>query len=522
MTAAVPVATIPPMPAFRLPLESLIPSKTNPRKTFTAEDIAELAANIKKRGVIQAILARPHPTKPEAFEIVCGERRYRASKEAGLVDVPVDVRALSDEEVLEIQLIENLMRRDLTALEEANGYNAMLAKKYTHERIAEKVGRSVQYVRDRCRLLSLVKGAAELLQAKRIEVGHAILLARLSPEDQIRIIRDPDGANDYSGVRHSGLWEHQRALPMTSEEFHDRQTPSSRESEDPAVTLKAVSVRELAAWIDEHVKLRPDAPEIAELFPEVAAAVKASEESLPGEKPLKVIHITFEHMLHDDVKKVEGPRVYGIRSWVRADGKTGSKTCASSVVGIVVAGPARGEAFQVCIAKKTCQVHYKAEITAAKKREADVDNSGKTGEDRHALEEAKRKKEQKKAAELRQRFERALPAIRLAIAEKCKTATLQKLQAEIIEGLPWDALQVHKKGGDLIPAGKTPEAFIRHLGFVFAAGTLYSHHPNEDNAARLGKKYGVDVTAIIAIANENDAATKAARKKPAKATKGRR
>lgn len=505
----------------RIRLTEIVASKTNPRTSFTAPDIAELAASIKKHGVFQPLLLRVHPTKPGTYELVDGERRLRAAKEAGLADVPAMVSDLTDDQVLEIQIVSFLQRKDLTAIEEAQCFNTMLVKKYTHERIAEKVGRSVQYVRDRCRLLNLVKGAVELLQAKRIEVGHAILLARLSPEDQVRIIREPEAGGFYDSSRDSGLWQRQRALPVTSEQLGD--DGDAEAGEESSEHLKAVSVRELAAWIDRHVKLNPEAPETAELFPEAAALVKAAEEPTLGEKPLKVIHITFDHQLPDDVKKVEGPKVYGPRSWVRADGKAGSKTCASSVAGIVVAGPARGEGFHVCTAKKTCTVHYKAEITAAKKRQTEVEQSGKTGAERAALEKEKKEAAEKKAKEAMERFRRAVPAIEVATAEKIKSMPVAKLMAVLDEALlGWEEKQGLATAAKLMPAANTADAWVRRTVFAGIAGTLRDMYVREDDVTSELKAYGIDVPKIVASANENDAATKAARKKPAKATKAKK
>ena len=503
--------------ALRIDLTTIVPSKTNPRTSFTAPDIAELAASIRKHDIFQPLLLRPHPTRANVLELVDGERRYRAAKEAGLQDVPAIIGSFTDEQVLEMQIVSFLQRKDLTALEEANAYNAFLVRHYKHEHIAEKVGRSVQYVRDRCRLLSLVKGAQELLAKGRIEVGHAILLARLSPEDQIRIIREPE-INNYGGEQSSGLWQRQRALPKTSEQMaggYDEEEEAIEGEND----LKAVSVRELHAWIDKHVKLQPTAPETAELFPEVAQVVaKAAEEKVPGEKPLKVLHITFEHVLPDDVKKVDGPRVYGPRSWVRADGKAGSKECASAAAGIVVAGPGRGEAFLVCINKKACMVHYKDEILAARKRETEVNKSGATAAARAAIEKAKREADELAAKEAQARLARALPAIRLAVAEKIKVAPLAKLQAEILLAVRCSM----KDASKLLPGLKGTDGWIRQM----ALGCVLDHIPDSnirwmrqhDVASDL-KPWGVDLAKIVASANANDAATKAARKKPAKAKK---
>ena len=332
----------------------------------------------------------------------------------------------------------------------------------------------------------------------------------------MRTIRDPEDVYD---TQRSGLWARQASLPKTSEQLARESTFEVDEEEETESALKAVSVRELAAWIDTHIRLRPDAPETAELFPEVAAAVlRSSMPDIDGysPKPLKVIYITFEHQLVDEVKE-KGARVYGPKSWVRADGKAGSKECASSVAGIVIAGRARGEAFNVCIAKKTCQVHYKAEIAEANKREADVNKSGKTGAERAALEKAKKEQAEKKAKEAQERFVRAIPAIQVALAEKIKTAPIAKLQASLEAELKWQFQNGRSAALKLLPAGKTAEAWMRFATLALIVGPMSdTKWVRQDDVASDVKAFGVDVAAIIASANENDAATKAARKKPAK------
>lgn len=509
MTATAPVSSdsrvvaAAPFGELRIKVDEIHPSKTNPRKLFPAADLAQLADSIKKHGVIQALLLRPSAEKKFAFELVAGERRWRAAKEAGVTEVPAMVRALSDEEVLEIQIVENLQRRDLSPLEEAEGYNVLLKARYTYEQIADRIGRSRQYVFDRCGLLKLVKGAAELLREGRIEVGHAILLAKLSPDDQVRTIREP---TDYHSERHSGLWERQRALPKASIEEDGEP--------EPADALKPVSVRELAAWIQTHVRLRPAAEETAVLFPDVAEAVKASQVKAPGVKPVKVIEITLQSMLNDDTRD-PNTRTYGPLAWKRADGKAGSKECANSVVGVVVAGPGQGEAFRVCIDKKRCQVHYKAEIAAAEKRESAVAKSGKTGDDRAALEAAKRKADEEKAKQAAARFTRAIPAIQVALAEKLRTAPITKCQAVVMDGLYLrDSLAVATK---LLPPGKSVEGWLRTIALAMVLSPMTGPHTYAGDVANTAKEYGLDMAKIVDAANANEAASKAAAKakKPA-------
>jgi ParB family transcriptional regulator, chromosome partitioning protein len=120
-----------------VPIDMVRAGKMNPRKTFKDEDMVELADSIREKGLIQPILVRPDPTATGGFEIVAGERRWRAAQLAGLHNVPVIVRDLADQEVLELAIIENVQRADLNAIEEALGYQELIERyAYTQERLA--------------------------------------------------------------------------------------------------------------------------------------------------------------------------------------------------------------------------------------------------------------------------------------------------------------------------------------------------------------------------------------------------
>ena len=176
---AIAVNTVP----QEVPLSLLVPSSTNPRQHFNEEDLKELSETIRKSGVFQAILARP---KNDGLEIVFGERRYRASLLAGKETIPALVREMTDAEVLEAQLVENLQRRDVHPMEEAEGYKRLLLltePTYTVEQIAAKVGKTPAYVTTRLKLTDLCDEAAAAFYQDHIGVGHALLLAKL-PADQ--------------------------------------------------------------------------------------------------------------------------------------------------------------------------------------------------------------------------------------------------------------------------------------------------------------------------------------------------
>lgn len=181
-------------------LAKITPSPMNPRKHFDEQALKDLAASIKSHGVQQPIVVRPDGNKKEKYEIVVGERRFRASKIAGQENIPAIIRPLSNAAALEIMVIENLQREDVHPLDEALGYEALMKKspdeevefgplpgtpKHTAESIAAKVGKSVGYVYARLKLLALIPAAREAFQVNRITAGHAVLVARLTPSDQV-------------------------------------------------------------------------------------------------------------------------------------------------------------------------------------------------------------------------------------------------------------------------------------------------------------------------------------------------
>jgi len=160
-------------------------SKTNPRRTFEDAALKELAESIRVQGILSPLLVRP--LTENGFEIVFGERRYRAAQLAGQDTVPVRIRQMSDAEALEAQLVENLIRAEIHPMEEAQGFRALLGldePKYSIEQIAAKVGKSPVFVASRLKLTDLVPKAVEAFYADEIGVGHALLLAKLPANQQ--------------------------------------------------------------------------------------------------------------------------------------------------------------------------------------------------------------------------------------------------------------------------------------------------------------------------------------------------
>ena len=186
-----------------IPIDCIQASKTNPRKIFATEPLDDLAASITKHGVAQPILVRPIRTDEQGvtfFEIVAGERRFRASKLAGKLTVPAIVRDLSDIEALEIQVIENLQRQDLHPLEEAEGYEVLMKEaNYTGEQMAEKVGKSKAYIYASLKLCALVEKVRKIFYSGLLTKSTALLVARI-PVKALQEKAANEITTNYNGV----------------------------------------------------------------------------------------------------------------------------------------------------------------------------------------------------------------------------------------------------------------------------------------------------------------------------------
>jgi ParB/RepB/Spo0J family partition protein len=207
-------------------LDRIKPSKANPRRRLDESALNELADNIKTHGVLQPILIRP--VNSNGYEIVCGERRWKASKAAGKESIPARIVNLSDGEALELAVIENLQRENVHELDEALGYKALIKQNpelYTVENIAAKVGRSVSYVYQRLKLAELTPNVQAAFYASKLTAGHAIEMARLQAKDQERALAEC-------------FPEHRTAKAILKDN-------------DP----RPISVRDLRDWIQQEVLL---------------------------------------------------------------------------------------------------------------------------------------------------------------------------------------------------------------------------------------------------------------------------
>lgn len=501
----------------QVPITALVASKTNPRTHFDQAYILELSNSILDKGLIQPIVVRPNG-KAGAYEIVAGECRYRASKLAALEQVPVIVRHYTDEQVLDVQLIENIHRTDLTPLEQAVGYRRLIAAnptKYSAETIASRIGMSVAWVWDRLKLNDLIPEAKAILEAERMTVGHAILIARLKPEDQQRAVEfDDDRSTQYRGV---GLWRTDNGFDF------DEDAPENKGKKPGKYDgLKACSVRELEAWIRNHVRF--DVAHAAQAQPltfETTAAEVEAAAAQPG-RGKKVIAITHEYRVADDARD-EGERTYGSQSWKRADGEAKSKTCDHSVLGVVVAGERQGSTLQVCIARDKCIVHF-ADVVRAKKKAEELRDQGK-GKQAAKVEkkqqessDAKWRREQAERDALSKAWAKLQPLIIADALDQVKTKPLTPAAVQVLgEADYWnipDALQKHL-GKNWF---KTPTAYTWWV-LLLTDG----HFDSYDEYVRdIAKPAGLNIARLDAVRDKHQPPAAAApAKKPGKAAKKR-
>lgn len=181
----------------KVKLIDIEPNRDQPRKQFDEEALAELSNSIAQHGVLQPLLVRPMPDG--GYQLVAGERRWRASRMAGLTEVPVVIRDLTDSQVAELALVENLQRENLNPLEEANGYKELSDRfGYTQEKISEIVGKSRSAVANALRLLNLPESVGEMVSSGSLSMGHARALLSLEDEKIQKEIAELVVGNDLS------------------------------------------------------------------------------------------------------------------------------------------------------------------------------------------------------------------------------------------------------------------------------------------------------------------------------------
>lgn len=194
----------------RLPLDFIVPNRANPRRTFDPDQLEELTNSIREKGVMSPLLVRP-TDDPNIFEIIAGERRWRASQKAGLHDVPVIVREVNDKEALELAIIENVQRADLNPLEEAMGYGQLIEQfEYTQQDLAQVIGKSRSHVANTLRLLRLPEDVRGMVASGTLTAGHARTL--ITAEDPAALARQI--VDRGLSVREAEAMSQQREMPV--------------------------------------------------------------------------------------------------------------------------------------------------------------------------------------------------------------------------------------------------------------------------------------------------------------------
>jgi len=223
-----------------VPIEFLYPGKYQPRHMFDDAELHGLAESIKSRGVLQPLLVRRHPTIADAFEIIAGERRWRASQLAGLHDLPVIVRDLNDQESLEIALIENIQRQDLNPIDEADGYQRLIAEfGHTQDVLAKAVGKSRSHIANMLRLLNLPDSVKTQVKSGALTMGHARALLAVD---------DPEAA--AAEILNKGL--NVRAVEAMGK--RSQKSKARKAGHEPDVDTLALE-KEVSSWLGLAVKI---------------------------------------------------------------------------------------------------------------------------------------------------------------------------------------------------------------------------------------------------------------------------
>jgi ParB family chromosome partitioning protein len=232
-------------------VEALKPGRFNPRRNFPEAQIAELAASIRERGLVQPLVVRPSGASGKSFEIVAGERRWRAAQVARLKEVPVVVRSLSDQEAIEIAIIENVQREDLNAIEEAEGYSVLMENHgYTQEDLAKVIGKSRSHLANTLRLLKLPNRVLDLVRSGSLSAGHARAL-----------IGHPDAAALAARIVKEGLTVRQ-AEALVQDRSAPKSKPKKAKSKD---TDTRAAESELSEALGLDVNIRSGRGEAGEL-----------------------------------------------------------------------------------------------------------------------------------------------------------------------------------------------------------------------------------------------------------------
>lgn len=244
-----------------IPLAAISPNPHQPRKEFDPAALEDLASSIKSQGVLQPILVRPLEAQPGTFELVAGERRLRASKLAGLTEIPALVRALDDRESLAIALIENLQREDLNAMEEAEGYRQLLDQFFvTQEDLARQIGKSRPTLANALRLLQLPAEVQEDVRRGKLSAGHARALLAVGDPEAAEGLRRRILAKNLTvrqAEEEASLWKATGSLSLAEPEPEAEPAPRTRRPRSqPKDPLLAGLQKRLGQELEAKVRIQ--------------------------------------------------------------------------------------------------------------------------------------------------------------------------------------------------------------------------------------------------------------------------
>jgi ParB family transcriptional regulator, chromosome partitioning protein len=500
-----------------LPIAVLTESTTNPRHIFEDAALKELAESIRTQGILSPLLVRP--ITEQSFEIVAGARRYRAALIVEAATVPVRIVNLTDAEALEAQLIENLQRRDVHPLEEAQGFRALLAldePKYSIEQIAAKVGKAPAYVAQRVRLTELSEPVVAAFYAEEIGVGHALLLAKLQPAQQeqalVNCFREEwSGAGRKAKrillpVRHLHQWIEQSILMLL------KQAPFSKR--DALLVPAAGSCVDCPKRTGHNKLLFADVSGNADACTDptcYAAKVEAHVQAKLAARPELVQISTAYGKQPEGSKAVSRSKYVEIRAEKPDTPEKAKwpeyKTCKYTTEAIVSDGTDKGEVRKVCT-EPDCTVHH------PKKQQSKADTASK----------AEQEKSRKEAALANATGTRVLQTITAAVPVRLMKRDLLFIAEQMLPLLDDKRLEMVARNRSIKPregesASKLLTAFVRKaeesaLGkLIFETVILLSARTQSDGGKVLraaAQVYKVDTDAIaLKVKHEFSAKEKA-------------
>lgn len=361
-----------------LPLADVRESPNNPRRNF--KGMEELTASVTAHGVLVPLLVRP---VDGYMEIIAGARRYRAAKAAKLDVVPARIREMSDDEALELQVVENLQREDVHPMEEAVGYQHLLARPgYDIPGVAAKVGRSESYVYQRLKLLDLIKEARTFFLEEKITAGHAILIARLQPADQKEALTECFNERFNRGKDRQCRWSVRDLSHWIQESIHLDLHAAPFKKDDPDLVPAAGPCTTCPKRTGFAPALLPDIAHKDTCTDRVCyeskmhafMARKAAEIAAEGQKPILLTEDDSYSMMHR--QKKGDPKLVPADKYREVSKKD---RCASTQKGIVVKGwNKRGQVLEVC-ADPNCKKHHPG---GYQRPQADIDRDRRLAEER--------------------------------------------------------------------------------------------------------------------------------------------